>query len=110
MTLRATARGSHLTPGMSGRYWRSPPHLSTRASSTKRGEILHAADCQTLRQIFRNLNIGSRTELARIVVQQNTTNPAGPAASTVKPARSLAGYSWLVRKVRGDTPRVVRDL
>ena len=50
------------------------------------GEILHAADCQTLRQIFRNLNIGSRTELARIVAQQNTTNPAGPAASTVKPA------------------------
>jgi len=25
-------------------------------------------------------------------------------------ARSLTGYSWLVRKVRGDTRRVVRDL
>jgi DNA-binding CsgD family transcriptional regulator len=31
-----------------------------------------------MRQIFRKLNIGSRTGLARIVVQQNTANPAGP--------------------------------
>ena len=32
-----------------------------------------------MRQIFRKLSIGSRTELARIVVQQNTANPAGPS-------------------------------
>ena len=32
-----------------------------------------------MRQIFRKLNIGSRTELARIVIQQDTANPAGPS-------------------------------
>ena len=37
-----------------------------------------------MRQIFRKLNIGSRVELARIVIQQNTPNPLseGPAEGT----------------------------
>jgi DNA-binding NarL/FixJ family response regulator len=32
-----------------------------------------------LRQIFRELNIGSRTELARIVVQQKHDEPSRPS-------------------------------
>jgi len=37
-----------------------------------------------MRQIFRKLNIGSRVELARIVIQQNAPNPLskGPAEGT----------------------------